>query len=307
MPTGRVFRALSAAGLRLAAALLLAVAATLASTSLAGAQGGCRAVEDLGRLDSYTTLNRTGLLHTSSCRAEGVRYYDKYLFELPGAGDVSVSLRAADFSGRLVFNTGGGEYLAHSSAYYDRTWLSRTLPAGSYLLLVVSEGNRDAGSYTVTIETKRIEAPPAPPPVKEPDPPPVNEPNPPAGGGQTLQGGSTTTGRVVARVHALSAGDSRGAYRIEFGFFTDAVLAGAASRTAAIQNNAGLLPEERWLSAAVILRRAAGGSSSAGIPPQAARSASNSGSCRSGRSTKPGGAWRRPRRGTHRCCPTAAI
>lgn len=246
MPSDRVFRALSAAGLRLAAALLLAAVATLASASLAGAQGGCRAVEDLGRLDSYTTISRTGLLHASSCRFEGVRYYDKYLFTLPGAGKVSVSLSAPDFSGRLIFNTGGGEYLAHGFS-----WLNRTLPAGSYRLLVESRGNRDAGSYTITVKTERLEAPP--------DPPPVNEPNPPAGGGQTLQGGSTTTGRVVARVHALSAGDSRGAYRIEFGFFTDAVLAGAASRTAAIQNNAGLLPEERWLSAAVILRRAAGG------------------------------------------------
>ena len=259
MPTDRAFRALSAAGLRLAAALLLAVAATLASASLAGAQGGCRAVEDLGRLDSYTTISRTGLLHASSCRFEGVRYYDKYLFTLPGAGKVSASLSAPDFSGRLIFNTGGGEYLAHGSAYYDRTLLSRTLPAGSYRLLVESQRNRDAGSYTITVETEGLEAPPAPPPVKEPDPPPANEPNPPAGGGQTLQGDSATTGRVVARVHALPAGDSRGAYRIEFGFFTDAVLAGAASRTAAIQNNAGLLPEERWLSAAVILRRAAGG------------------------------------------------
>ena len=259
MPTDRAFRALSAAGLRLAAALLLAVAATLASASLAGAQGGCRAVEDLGRLDSYTTISRTGLLHASSCRFEGVRYYDKYLFTLPGSGKVSVALFTPDFNGTLTFHTGSGEYLAHAHEYYHRTLLSRTLPAGSYRLLVVSQGNRDAGSYTITVETERLETPPAPPPVKEPDPPPVNEPNPPVGGGQTLQGDSATTGRVVARVHALPAGNSRGAYHIEFGFFTDAVLAGAASRTAAIRNNAGLLPEERWLSAAVILRRAAGG------------------------------------------------
>lgn len=256
MPTIRAFRAPGAAGLRLAATLLLAAVAVLASTSLAGAQGGCRAVADLGRLTSYTTIDRTGLLHASSCRFDGVRYYDKYLFELPGAGEVSVSLRALDFSGRLVFNTGGGEYLAGANAYYARTLLRRTLPAGSYLLLVVSQRDRDAGSYKLTVETGRIEAPP---PVNDPDPPPVNEPNPPTGGEQTLQSGSATTGRVVARVHALLAGDSRGAYRIEFGFFTDAVLAGAASRSAAIQNNARLLPQERWLSAALILRRAAAG------------------------------------------------
>lgn len=66
----------------------------------------------------------------------------------------------------------------------------------------------------------------------------------------------TTTGRIVVRVHRLAAGHQDGAYRMEFGFMTEAMLESAESRTAAIAANRHLLPSSRFMSEAAWLKRA---------------------------------------------------
>ena len=143
-------------------ALIIASAALLASTNQTNAQS-CQATEDLGALSSHQTIKRIGLLHSSSCRFEGVRYYDWYWFELTGAGEVQITVISSDFQERVALNTAGGEFLASANpgwTYPAR--LVRTLPAGRYRAIAVSNGTEDAGSYTLTIKTGQLAAPPPP-------------------------------------------------------------------------------------------------------------------------------------------------
>lgn len=80
------------------------------------------------------------------------------------------------------------------------------------------------------------------------------------GGAQTMQdsgsqGGHTVSGRIIARVNPPAA-RSDGAYRMEFGFITQAMLDAAGSVSAAIAANNDLLPSGRFMTEANWLRRA---------------------------------------------------
>ena len=63
-------------------------------------------------------------------------------------------------------------------------------------------------------------------------------------------------GYVLARVHPLPENDRRGAYRIEFGFLSEEVLASGSDRAAVVEANAHLLPPRRYLNEASMLDRA---------------------------------------------------
>ena len=69
------------------------------------------------------------------------------------------------------------------------------------------------------------------------------------------QGGHTVSGRIIARVNPPPA-RSDGAYRMEFGFITQAMLDAAGSVSAAIAANNDLLPSGRFMTEANWLRRA---------------------------------------------------
>ena len=215
-----------------------------------GAQDSCRRTEHLGDLRSHQTITRVGLLNSSSCRFDGVRYYDYYDFQLTGAGEIRFSLSSSDFFPQVVLNTISGEFLA--ADHYN---LTRTLPAGGYKVIAVSDGTEDAGSYTLTIRTGQLAAPPPPPP-----PPPETRTN----GDDVDQDDEQVVppdetevvrGQVIARVHPLPENDRRGRYRIEFGFLSAEVLASGTDRTAVVDANEHLLPPRRYLNEASLLAR----------------------------------------------------
>ena len=234
--------------------LVVGLAALAAATSQSQAQS-CQRTEHLGTLQSYQTIQRLALLNSSSCRLNGTQYYDYYDFELSGAGEISFSLRSQDIGEQIVLNTISGEHLAgHRSPPNYPAQLSRTLPAGAYRVLAVSYGTRQAGSYTLTIETGQLAAPPPPPPpetttdVDQDDervPPPDN-----------TEDTEVVRGYVLARVHPLPENDRRGAYRVEFGFLSEEVLASGSDRTAVVEANEHLLPPRRYLNEASMLERA---------------------------------------------------
>ena len=215
-----------------------------------GAQDSCRRTEHLGDLRSHQTITRVGLLNSSSCRFDGVRYYDYYDFQLTGAGEIRFSLSSSDFFPQVVLNTISGEFLA--ADHYN---LTRTLPAGGYKVIAVSDGTEDAGSYTLTVRTGQLAAPPPPPP-----PPPETRTN----GDDVDQDDEQVVppdetevvrGQVIARVHPLPENDRRGRYRIEFGFLSAEVLASGTDRTAVVDANEHLLPPRRYLNEASLLAR----------------------------------------------------
>ncbi len=228
--------------------------ALLAATSQSQAQS-CQRTEHLGTLRSYQTIERTGLLSAAStCRFNGVQYYDYYDFELSGAGEVTVGMSAVDFVPQIVLNTGAGEFLAGERLRWKSGSLKRTLPAGQYKVLAISEGSQDAGSYTLSIKTGQLAAPPPPPPPEtttdadqddERVPPPDN-----------TEVAEVVRGYVLARVHPLPENDRRGAYRVEFGFLSEEVLASGSDRTAVVEANEHLLPPRRYLNEASMLERA---------------------------------------------------
>ena len=87
-------------------------------------------------------------------------------------------------------------------------------------------------------------------------------------GAQTMQGGSggggggtTVEGWIIARVNPPRAGHADGAYRMEFGFVTQAMIDAAGSRAAAAAAaaNANLLPRGRFMAEATWRRRAQAG------------------------------------------------
>ena len=233
------------------AALLALTAALLASTGRSDAQS-CSLTEDLGTLRSHQTITRTGLLNSSSCRLDGVRYYDSRDFQLAGAGEVRINLRSQDFRERVALNTVRGEFLAAED--YEGP-LVRTLPAGRYRVSAISNQSERAGSYTLTIRTGQLAAPPPPPP-----PPPGSTTN----GDDVDQDdeqarppdeAEVVRGHVIARVHSLPENDRRGRYRIEFGFLSAEVLASGTDRTAVVDANVHLLPPRRYLNEASLLAR----------------------------------------------------
>ena len=126
----------------------------------ASAQGTCRLTEDFGALRSHQTITHVGLLNSSSCRLDGVRYYDYFDFQLTGAGEVRISLISWDFSEQVALNTASGELLAWRNL---NSPLVRMLPAGHYRVLAISNQNERAGSYTLTIRMGQL-APPDPVP-----------------------------------------------------------------------------------------------------------------------------------------------
>ena len=205
---------------------------------------------------SYQTIERTGLLSAAStCRFNGVQYYDYYDFELSGAGEVTVGMSAVDFVPQIVLNTGAGEFLAGERLRWKSGSLKRTLPAGQYKVLAISEGSQDAGSYTLSIKTGQLAAPPPPPPPPETttDADQDDERVPPPDNTEDTE---VVRGYVLARVHPLPENDRRGAYRIEFGFLSEEVLASGSDRTAVVEANEHLLPPRRYLNEASMLERA---------------------------------------------------
>ena len=199
---------------------------------------------------SHQTITRTGLLSAASpCRFDGVQYYNYYVFELSGAGQVTATMTAADFRERIVFNTSSGEFLAGANEGRYGAMLTRSLPAGQYQVLAISTGARDAGSYTLTIQTGRLVGS---------SPPPETTTDADQDDGQMLSPDDTEVvrGHVLARVHPLPENDRRGAYRVEFGFLSEEVLASGTDRTSVVQANAHLLPPSRYLNEALMLDRA---------------------------------------------------
>ena len=229
--------------LLLAAALALALLVALDGPRV-GAQGGCRTTEDLGALSSWQTLTRTALLNESSCKFEGVQYYDQYFFTMPGTGTVTVSVSAPDIRAQIVFNTESGELIAGNRIGYN---ISRTFPAGRYRILIVSTYQRDAGVYTVTIKTGEIDAPPPPPEPEQQELQP---------GAQQTQSAATAPGQIAVQVAPLPSGDQRGSYLVRFAFLTDAILRGASSRSAATEANQNLWPHPRAISESTLRQRA---------------------------------------------------
>ena len=229
--------------LLLAAALALALLVALDGPRV-GAQGGCRTTEDLGALSSYQTLTRTALLNESSCKFEGVQYYDQYFFTMPGTGTVTVSVSAPDIRAQIVFNTESGELIAGNRIGYN---IRRTFPAGRYRILIVSTWQRDAGVYTVTIKTGEIDAPPPPPEPEQQELQP---------GAEQTQSAATAPGQIAVQVAPLPSGDQRGSYLVRFAFLTDAMLSGAASKSAATDANQNLWPAPRTISESTLRRRA---------------------------------------------------
>ena len=227
--------------LLLAAVFALALLAAVGGSRV-GAQGGCRTTADLGALSSYQTLTRTELLNESSCKFENVQYYDQYFFTMPGTGTVSVSVSAPDIRAQIVFNTESGELIAGRLGS-----ISRMFPAGRYRILIVSTYHRDAGVYTVTIKTGKIDAPPPPPEPEQQELQP---------GGQQTQNAATAPGQIAVQVVPLPSGDQRGSYQVQFAFLTDAVLSSAASRSAAVEANQNLWPQPRVVRGSTLRQRA---------------------------------------------------
>ena len=215
--------------------LAAALVALLAMSPSANAQDSCRRTEHLGELRSHQTITRIGLLNSSSCRLDGVNYYDYYDFQLSGAGEVRIRVSSSDFDERVALNTARGEFLAGQNGSYE---LVRTLPAGHYRVLAISRQNERAGAYTLTIRTGQLAAAPPPPPLEtttddeEVVPPDEDE-------------AEVVRGHVIARVERLPENDRRGRYRIEFGFLSSEVLASGTDRTAVVEENEHLLPERR--------------------------------------------------------------
>ena len=205
-------------------------------------QGGCRTTKDLGALTSYQTFTRTELLHAGSCKFENVQYYDQYYFTMPGAGNVSVSTSAPDIRTEVYFNTESGEFIAG-----QRGSISRTFPAGRYRILIVSALHRDPGAYTVTIKTGKIDAPPPPPEPEQQELQP---------GAEQTQSAATAPGQIAVQVMPLPSGDQRGSYQVQFAFLTGAILANAASRSAAVAANQNLWPEPRTVRESTLRQRA---------------------------------------------------
>lgn len=204
---------------------------------------------------SHQTIERIGLLNSSSCRFEGVRYYDYYDFELPGAGQITVHMRSADLREQVILNTISGEFLTGNTARpgYSANF-TRTLPAGGYKVIAVSNASEVAGSYTLTIETGQLAAPPPPPPPETTTD--VDQDDERALPPDNTEVAEVVRGYVLARVHPLPENDRRGAYRIEFGFLSQEVLASGSDRTAVVEANAHLLPPRRYLNEASMLDRA---------------------------------------------------
>ena len=227
--------------LLLAAVFALALLAAVGGSQV-GAQGGCRTTADLGALSSYQTLTRTELLNESSCKFENVQYYDQYFFTMPGTGTVSVSVSAPDIRAQIVFNTESGELIAGRLGS-----ISRMFPAGRYRILIVSTYHRDAGVYTVTIKTGKIDAPPPPPEPEQQELQP---------GAEQTQSAATAPGQIAVQVLPLPSGDQRGSYQVQFAFLTDAILANAASRSAAVEANQNLWPHPRAISESRLRQRA---------------------------------------------------
>ena len=181
------------------------------------------------------------------------------MFELSGAGNLSVVLASRDFDERVILNTSGGQYLAEGTggtSWSARTWnaeVSRTLPAGRYRLLAISNETERAGSYTLEIRTGQLAAPPPPPPETTTDANQGEEQALPFDGTEDTE---VVRGYVLARVHPLPENDRRGAYRVEFGFLSEEVLASGSDRTAVVEANEHLLPPRRYLNEASMLDRA---------------------------------------------------
>ena len=181
------------------------------------------------------------------------------MFELSGAGNLSVVLASRDFDERVILNTSGGQYLAEGTggtSWSARTWnaeVSRTLPAGRYRLLAISNETERAGSYTLEIRTGQLAAPPPPPPETTTD---ANQGEEQALPPDNTEDTEVVRGYVLARVHPLPENDRRGAYRVEFGFLSEEVLASGTDRTAVVEANEHLLPPRRYLNEASMLERA---------------------------------------------------
>ena len=238
-------------------ALIIASAALLASTNQTSAQSCQMITEDLGVLSSDQTITRHGILVSSDCQGDNDRYYDRYTFELPGAGEVTAQLSAPDFKRQIQYSASTGDILAfkRTSLPNSVSTLTRGLPAGRHQVVVTSHSDvysswRDSpdvvtGPYTLTIKTGQLAAPPPPPTAA-------------TGEGQKTPPADTETirGRVIARIHPLPENDQQGNYRIEFGFLSEGVLSSGTDRTAVVAANAHLLPSRRYLNEAALLARA---------------------------------------------------
>ena len=238
--------------------VLLAVAAAWAVGS-AQAQGTCLASGDLGTLGSNQTVQRFGLLDSSSCSNNGY-FYDYYTFELAGDGEVTISVSAADFDEEAGIGTTVGAAFARTdhSSYSDET-LTRPLPAGRYSAIAESDSRARGGGYILTVRTGELAAPPAGAGTGS-QPPTGGQQTPPSGGQgmspQASDGGAETVfGQVIARVLPLPDNDRRGRYRIEFGFLSTEVLASGPDRSAVVEANEHLLPPQRFLNEVSLLAR----------------------------------------------------
>lgn len=242
----------------MALAALLAVAAAWAVGS-AQAQSGCDPSGDVGALGSNQTVQRFGLLDSSSCSSNGY-FYDFYTFELAGDGQVTISVSADDFNEEAGIGTVGGAAFARQDSYSASSEsLTRPLPAGRYSAIAESNNQNRGGGYVLTISTGELAAPP-PGTGTATQSPTSGQQTPPSGGqGMSSQaddgGAETVSGQVIARVLPLPDNDRRGRYRIEFGFLSAEVLASGTDRSAVVEANEHLLPPQRFLNENSLLAR----------------------------------------------------
>ena len=241
----------------MALAALLAVAAAWAVGS-AQAQSGCDPSGDVGALGSNQTVQRFGLLDSSSCSSNGY-FYDFYTFELAGDGQVTISVSADDFDEEAGIGTvSGAAFARQNRSSYSSESLTRPLPAGRYSAIAESNNQSRGGGYVLTISTGELAAPP-PGTGTATQPPTSGQQTPPSGGqGMSSQvdgDGETVSGQVIARVLPLPDNDRRGRYRIEFGFLSAEVLASGTDRSAVVEANEHLLPPQRFLNENSLLAR----------------------------------------------------